>query len=304
VNQQNVYGLRGEQVVLPWLGGIRMEGDLQRVHGFGSEKSALMRAGLVVPVSNGFAIKFDAERNSIFRNTSGRTPWIFGARIEHAFTLPMIRTPGTTGYVYQDMNGNQRRDRGEPGVSGAIVRRGSETSVADEAGKYRIGGDGRLLASVDEASLPDGWTGNGASRGDLGVMLSTSAEVELVVAPRSSFAAVEVDLGKAHIVARDAAGREWAARMTGPSTATFDALPVGTYTLDFDLSELSEPLVPRGPIPPLVVDAKESKSLSITLDGRPIRMWQPPNRRDTGAPKENGSGVDPAPNSTPIPAAK
>jgi hypothetical protein len=275
VNQQNIYGIRGEQIMVGWLGGIRAEGDLQRVHGFGTEKAATMRGGVSVPLINGFALKLDAERNSIFRSTSGRTPWIFGTRIEHAFTLPMVRTPGTTGYVYQDMNGNHRRDRGEAGVANATVRRGSEVSIADENGKYRVGGDGALPVIVDEASLPEGWTGSGPSRGDLAVSLSRSAEVEFVIAPRSGISVVEVDLQKALVIARDAAGREWSARMTGPSTATFDALPVGVYTLEFDLSQLAEPLVPRGELPSLVVDGKESRSLTITLDPRPIRMWTP-----------------------------
>ena len=275
VNQQNIYGIRGEHVMTGWLGGIRAEGDLQRVHGFGTERAATMRGGISVPLINGFALKLDAERNSIFRTTSGRTPWIFGTRIEHAFTLPMVRTPGTAGYVYQDTNGNQRRDPGETGVAGVTVRRGSELSIADENGRYRVGGDGAKPVVVDEASLPDGWTGAGGSRGDLAVSLSRSAEVEFVVAPRSGISAVEVDLQKALVIARDAAGREWSARMTGPATATFDALPVGAYTLEFDLSQLTEPLVPRGEIPPLVVDGKESRSVTITLDPRPIRMWTP-----------------------------
>jgi hypothetical protein len=86
---------------------------------------------------------------------------------------------------------------------------------------------------------------------------------------------VQVDLSKAHVIARDSAGREWAAKMSGPTTATFESLPVGAYTLDFDLSELSEPLVPRLPLPVLLVTGKESKSVTVTLDPRPIRMWKP-----------------------------
>lgn len=276
VNQQSMVGLRGEQVVLPWLGGVRAEGELQRVHGFGSEKSAIMRAGVAIPILNGFAFRIGAERNSIFHSLSGKVPWIIGARFEHALTVPMLRTPGTSGYVYQDVNGNQRRDEAEPGVAGAIVRRGSETAVADESGKYRVAGDARQPVMVDEASLPDGWTAAGARQGDLGVSLTTSAEVELVVAPRSGISAVQVDLSKAHVLARDSTGREWAAIMTGPTTATFQSLPVGTYTLQFDLSELSEPLVPRAPVATLIVTGKDSKSITVTLDPRPIRMWTPP----------------------------
>ena len=289
VNQQSLFGVRGEQVVLPWLGGIRGEGELQRVNGFGDETSAIMRAGLAIPLMNGFALKIDTERNSIFHSVSGRVRWIFGMRLEHAMTVPMLRTPGTSGFVYEDLNGNQRRDPGEPGVAGAIVRRGSETAVADASGKYRVAGDSRQSVAIDEASLPDGWSPSGVGRGDLGVQLSTSAEIELVVAPRSGISTVLVDLSKAHVIARDSAGREWAALMTGPTTATFLSLPVGTYTLEFDLSELTEPLVPRAPIPLLIVTGKDSKSITITLDPRPIRMWTPPATKSGGAQKNNAT---------------
>ena len=247
VNQQSIVGIRGDQVVIPWFGGIRAEGELQRVYGFGTDRSETVRAGLAIPVISGVAFKLDVERNSIYRSQSGRVPWIFGARFEHSISVPMLRFPGTSGYVFKDLNGNQRRDAGEPGVAGATVRRGGESAVTDADGKYRIGGDSRLPVAIDDASLPEGWAASGNARGDLPVTLSTSAIVELVVASRSGISSVQVDLSKAHIIARDSLGREWAARMTGPSTATFESLPVGSYTLDFDLSELSEPLVPRLP---------------------------------------------------------
>jgi hypothetical protein len=285
VNQQSLFGIHGEQVVLPWLGGIRGEGELQRVNGFGDERSSIMRAGLAVPIMNGFSLKIDAERNSIFHSVGGRVPWILGIRFEHALTVPMVRTPGTSGYVYEDVNGNQRRDEGEPGVAGVIVRRGAEMAVADASGKYRVAGDARQLVTIDEASLPDGWSANGGGHGDLSVSLSTTAEVELVVAPRSGISAVQVDLSKAHVIARDTAGREWGAIMTGPTTATFQSLPIGTYKLDFDLSELTEPLVPRAPVPLLIVNGKDSKSITITLDPRPIRMWNGSAARGGGEQK-------------------
>ena len=286
VNQQSMFGIRADQVVLPMRGGIRAEGELQHVSGFGNQVSSILRAGLMVPLINGFSLKVEAERNTVFHALNGRAPWIFGARFEHSISLPMIRTPGSSGYVYQDRNGNQRRDAGEPGVPGAIVRRGSETAVTDAEGKYRLGGDERQLVTVDDPSLPEGWSGVGASRADLAVTLSSSAEVELVVAARSGISEVQVDLSKAHVIARDASGREWAARMTGPTTATFDALPVGTYTLDFDLSELTEPLVPRKPVPVMIVTGKDFKSVTITLDPRPIRMWQ------RSAPPKSGPPAD------------
>jgi hypothetical protein len=262
------------------------------VSGFGGEKSAITRAGLAIPIVNGMSLKIDAERNSIFHSLSGHVPWILGIRFEHALTVPMLRTPGTSGYVYEDLNGNQRRDPGEPGVAGAIVRRGSETAVADASGKYRVGGEASRPVMIDEASLPDGWSPSGAAEGDLSVALSTSAEVELVVAPRSGISDVQVDLSKAHVLARDSAGREWAAIMTGPTTATFQSLPVGTYTLDFDFSELSEPLVARAPVPTLIVTGKDAKSITVTLDPRPIRIWNGSGPKAGGAQKNDTQPSD------------
>ena len=285
VNQQSMVGIRGDQVVVPWFGGIRAEGELQRVYGFGNNRSSAVRAGFAIPLVNGVALKLDVERNSIFRSAGGGVPWIFGVRFEHSITAPMVRVPGTSGYVFEDLNGNQRRDPGERGVAGAIVRRSGEQAVTDASGKYRIGGDSRQPVVIDEASLPDGWTANGNADGDLAVSLSTSAVVELVVAARSGISDVQVDLSKAHILARDSAGRQWVARMTGPTTATFESLPVGSYNLEFDLSELSEPLVARTPVPVLVVSGKESRSVTVTLDPRPIRMW---NGSGHGGPAQKG----------------
>ena len=91
--------------------------------------------------------------------------------------------------------------------------------------------------------------------------------------------------------------------MTGPSTATFDALPVGTYALEFDLSALSEPLVPRGPVAPLVVDGKDARSITITLDPRPIRMWTPNQGSGPGVPRPNVPGSENAPKSPLAPLA-
>jgi hypothetical protein len=210
----------------------------------------------------------------------------------------MVRVPGTSGYVFEDANGNQRRDPGERGVAGATVRRSGERALTDANGKYRIGGDSRQAVAVDEATLPDGWTGSGNVGGDLGVSLSTSAVVELIVAPRSGISAVQVDLSKAHILARDSTGREWAARMTGPTTATFESLPVGNYTLDFDLSELSEPLVARAPLPVLIVSGKESRSITVTLDPRPIRMWKGPGQSGGNQKNKDAPAADQPPKSS------
>jgi hypothetical protein len=109
-------------------------------------------------------------------------------------------------------------------------------------------------------------------------------------------------LSKAHVIARDSAGREWVATMTGPTTATFQSLPVGTYGLDFDLSELNEPLVPRAPVPLLIVTGKDSKSITVTLDPRPIRMWNGSGAGRGGQQKSNAPSGNMTPGSTENPS--
>ena len=67
--------------------------------------------------------------------------------------------------------------------------------------------------------------------------------------------------------------------------------------LDFDLSEISEPLVPRAPMPLLVVSGKDSKSIMVTLDPRPIRMWNGSGSRDGGKQKSAAPANDQTPKS-------
>jgi hypothetical protein len=107
------------------------------------------------------------------------------------------------------------------------------------------------------------------------------AKIALVVAQRTGMTPIHVDLSKAHIIARDNAGREWSAEMTGPDTANFLSLPVGTYRLEFDLSEISEPLVPRTPLPVLTVTSPTTEPVTVTLDSRPVQLWDGSGRSDS-----------------------
>jgi hypothetical protein len=186
----------------------------------------------------------------------------------------MLRRPATSGYVYRDLNGNRRRDPSEPGVRGVVIRRGGENVSTDGRGKYRLAGDLRDRIEVDDASVPSGWTPFISNSGDIGLTATTSAEIRFLVAARSGIAGVSVDLSRARVVARDKSGREWAARMTGPFTATFDGLPAGTYKLELDFSGLAEPLVPRGPLPALPIVPGEHPIIPVTLDPRPLRIWR------------------------------
>jgi hypothetical protein len=234
----------------------------------------ILRAGIAVPVAGTLTVKIFAERNPLFAASSGSSPWTYAFRIEQSTRVPMVRAPGTSGVVYRDLNGNRRRDEGEPGLDGAVVNRGQETAITDANGRYRLAGNTRLPISLDEASLPLGIVRQTVGSPDIGVGTTLSAEIRFSVASRSDIEAVKIDLSGMRAVARDSAGREWVARMSGATVASFDALPPGTYTLELDLSGIAEPLVPRVPLPVLHVTPFEPSYVTVVLDPRPLRMWR------------------------------
>jgi 3',5'-cyclic AMP phosphodiesterase CpdA len=62
------------------------------------------------------------------------------AQIEAGKNLPgpASSTSTATGYVYEDLNANQSRDEGEPGISGIRVSNGREIVKTDASGKYAL----------------------------------------------------------------------------------------------------------------------------------------------------------------------
>src|SRR2546430_16488205 len=71
--------------------------------------------------------------------------------------------PAVQGVVYEDRNANGRRDPDEPGVLGAVVRRGAESVVTDRSGRFRFYDHTDAPARLDETSLPFGLVGHAAA---------------------------------------------------------------------------------------------------------------------------------------------
>jgi hypothetical protein len=274
VRDQRSLGIRGERVIArSQANGPRIDWDVRRVSGVLTRSVVMARGGLTVSLPGAVSVRLSVERDPFLRG-NGAKPLIFGVRFEQSMRVPMLRRPATAGTVYRDLNGNRRRDPAEPGVSGVVIRRGGENVTTDIRGRYRVAGDLRERIEVDDASLPSGWTQFVGASGDIGLAATTSAEIRFIVAARSGIAGIDVDLSRARVIARDASGHEWVARMAGPFTATFDGLPVGRYTLEFDFSGLAEPLVPRGPIARLSIVPGEHPIIPVTLDPRPLRIWR------------------------------
>jgi len=274
VRRPSVVSLRGQRLLGSSVGSrASADGEVQQIRGFSPTATTIMRAGLTVPVSDLLGVKVSAERNPLFTSTPDGSPWIYAMRVEQSSHAPMMREPGTSGFVYRDINNNRKRDAGEPGFERVTVTRGDESVVTDARGEYRLTGDARSPIVLDESSLPLGWVRQTSVSPDIAVISSLSAEVRFSVT-LSSTDAPPPALGGLHVIARDAAGREWIGRMTSPGIATFDALAPGTYALEFDLTALAEPLVVRAPLPLLHVTPLLANYVTVYLDPRPLRMWR------------------------------
>ena len=70
-----------------------------------------------------------------------------------AVTLPAAQAPApVTGFVFEDSNGNGRRDSGEGGLAGVAVSNQHEVVESGADGAYRLTGPGYGVVFV---SVPD-----------------------------------------------------------------------------------------------------------------------------------------------------
>jgi hypothetical protein len=257
--------------------------EVQQIRGFSAAPTTVARGGIRLSVTELLALRLYAERNPLFTMSTGRSPWVYALRIEHSAHLPMLRVPTSTGYVFRDLNGNAKHDDGEPGFEGVVITRGDETAVTDASGRYRVPGDTRSPITLDETTLPAGWVRQTTGSHDIAIVSRLGAEIRFRVTSRSAIGedAPNVDLTGIRVTARDSIGREWIGRMVGAGLAMFDALPGGTYRLDFDLSSLTEPLIPRSPVPTLHVTPLLENFVTVFLDPRPVRIWTAGSARGT-----------------------
>ena len=132
-----------------------------------------------------------------------------------------------------------------------------------------------------KASLLLGWitgrTSGPASRPELAVVAVASVEVALTIAPDAVRRFPDAELAKVGVLAIDAKGRTWVARNNRGGVNVFDALPPGTYRVELDLSELSEPLSAAAALPDFEVGASiRSPAIEIPLRARPVKVMRRP----------------------------
>jgi hypothetical protein len=323
------YGLQADRIALASGGGARLygNGSVQKTGGFvAGYGSLMMSAGLVLETARGFGVTMNAERNPFLLTSTGTSAWMYVLGVSHGLHLPRLSRTETRGTVYKDLNGNGERDQDEPGFQGVVVRRGLEICVTDARGNFVFAGQNAEPVSIDVRSLPLGWllpsTTLAPGTRTVGVVGVSSIEIRLTIDPTDSTRIPSGDLEKVALVARDSTGRAWVARRPSSGIAVFDALPPGTYAVDVDASESTEPIRLDGESPVLRVGVGQSTApISIMLRPRPLRFApssrlfrrdegqknqtaEPvPGRAKTGAADPRGASSEPAPSSDVKPAA-
>ena len=281
-----VLGLRAQSVALGSSPRSPMvNAEFQHYGWFGDRPSmAVVRLGLIAPLPASLTLTLDIERNPFITGLGGSAQWIPVIKVTRSMRFPLgsLRA-AAKGEVFEDVNGNGVRDRGEPGMAGAVVRHGSEMVVTDRSGRFRFYDRSDVPVRLDETSLPIGLISNSAAAQEkrpsgtiaIGVIRTAQVDVQLVPTADSSGRLPNVELRGIPLQAFDSAGNAWTARTDAGGLAHFYAMPPGRYRVQVDVSGLRE-RIRVGPVPVFTVEPLRAVPLQkVLLYPRPIRMFDP-----------------------------
>jgi hypothetical protein len=265
--------------IFPRVPGLTVSAAMQRMQ-YGNAVLMTSRGELSLDIRQSLRIVLGGEKGSV-RDAGGLVRSVMTLRIERTTLVPAFDRHLISGVVFEDRNSNGVRDPGERGVGGIVVHRGMESAVSDAKGVFRISRDASGRMEIDSRSLPEGWLQSPrlldgvANELELGVVPITSVDVRLTLAPLADGTTPNVRLGIVTLALHDSTGREWIAQADPLARATFDALPAGTYTLEVDVGNASEPLLVDS-IPAIVIGSTPGRQhVTVLAHTRPVRIFRP-----------------------------
>lgn len=288
-------------VRLPRVGRL-LQLNAQLSHTAASEQRDLigMQFSAVSRLPFGLDIAAVVERNPFFRSANGGARWLTGIRVSTSTELGMPQMfVRVAGVVFEDRNGNGKREDDEPGVPGVVLRQNGVRIVTESDGGYRVPANVRGRLQVDPLGLPRGfvmsplYARDFSEQRDIPLVQTGSVTVTLAIAVDPEGRRPDVNLANAQVWLRDAYGFEWVGRVATNGTVAFENVPAGRYNFRFDFSRLSEILLPEeGAM--VEVAPREHREVTATLRGRGLRLIAPPSRdggRGTGG-RGSGSGAE------------
>lgn len=288
--RQASVGVSAARVPLAAGRGPTLHASIQETYYFGTIRPVtVVRAGLESPLPGDLRLTVDVERNPFLTGITGRAQWVPVVKIERSLPLA-LGSVGTaaSGVVYEDLNGNGRRDHGEPPLAGVVLRRGNATAVTDDAGRFEFYGRLDAPVEIDPASVPFGLAvppmpAAGAPRRghvDFGVVPTGTAVLRFVLTADSLGRVPHIRLSDLVVQAVDSQGTAWPAAVDSTGTLRLDALPPGRYRLEVDQSGLAEGVLLPMPLPEILIEAGRTVApITIPVRPRPIRVFDPSNRR-------------------------
>lgn len=90
---------------------------------------------------------------------TGEGRWRFSAGVQQGLPLPLPlrRPPAASGFVFEDLNGNGRRDQVEPGLDGVMLRMGFERTISRPDGRFEFRDAQPGAIEVDARSIGDSY---------------------------------------------------------------------------------------------------------------------------------------------------
>jgi hypothetical protein len=203
-----------------------------------------------------------------------------GIRKTLPLPLPMRRSPPISGVVFEDRNGNGRRDRNEPGLGGVTVTLGSTPARTDRAGHFAFPYAVRtgLPVRLDASTLPRDYlvlsaeaTVPASGRVELAAVRSAALDV-WVFDDRDgdgAFGAGDTALADIAVVARTPEGRTYPRTTDASGKVSFAALPADRYEITVQRAG-QEPVTTKLELAP---GARIGRSIPLTTPAREIHMW-------------------------------
>lgn len=232
-------------------------------------------------VTDGLSVVGGVERDAL-GVASDAWSVSLGVRQGLDLPLPLPESSVSHGVVFEDRDGDGRRDPGEPGLSGVRLRKGFVEVVSDERGRFEVEQEAvrRRSIEVDPSTLPEGAIVTPGAEipreGEASVPVMRTAALELeIYLDRDGDGRRdrgEPPAAEAVVTAVDDRGRERVAEADPSGRVSLSGLAPGTYTVRVHLPGTRRRLAVDEEVRvELAGGAGASRSVPLEPDLRPIR---------------------------------